>query len=538
MPLRTPAASPHREFVGDRYYLNGRPFLIVGAELHNSSSSTAIAIEQSLELVRDLNANTVLAPISWELVEPEEGEFDFTLVDALYTTTASMGLHLIPLWFGSWKNGMSTYTPRWVKTDPVRFPLIETRSQETLPALSPFHAEARKADAKAFAAVMRRLGELDDGHTLLMVQVENEVGVLGSARDHSCSAEEVWKAPVPEEVLHSIANSGDGRLQGAWSVNGSPRGVAWGETFADEAPEAFMAFAFASYVNSVAGAGRSELTVPFIVNAWLNMNPDEVVSGKSLQFTGGQNAGDYPSGGPLPHTAMIWRAIATEIDCLAPDFYVGDLDWICRRYREISGALVIPEMRRDRVGIGQMFRAVGEHRAAGVSPFGVDSLERGTSEFAHLADALTLLRAVGCIFASYPGATTYGFTLTQELTEVTVTTADFTVVVGADVMSEIFPPTYPAYGCIVVIDQMTFFAVGRGFTLTFPASGHCQHLAILQSAELAMVDQGFRVIRRLNGDESGSFLRLPGLEQSQTDVSPIPRVLRTSGIVRVELYRF
>ncbi|HWH97602.1 MAG TPA: beta-galactosidase, partial [Pseudolysinimonas sp.] len=197
-----------------RFVLNGRPFLIVGAEIHNSGSSTPTAIRRSLESVATIGANTVLAPIAWESIEPREGEFDFALVDALVEIAQRLSLKLIPLWFGTWKNGMSTYAPEWVKLDTDRFPLIRTATG-AIPAVSPFSTEARDADARAFAKVMRRLREIDRHDTVLMMQVENEVGVLGDSRDRNELAAAQWDEPVPATVVNAVRAMERGRLHRA-----------------------------------------------------------------------------------------------------------------------------------------------------------------------------------------------------------------------------------------------------------------------------------------------------------------------------------
>ena len=111
--------------------IDGTPILLLGGELLNSSSSTPEEIARRLDKVKELNLNTVLAPVTWEFFEPQEGTFDFTLVDSLVLEARRRGLRLIPLWFGSWKNGLSSYRPPWVKRDPLRFPLVRNGSRLT-----------------------------------------------------------------------------------------------------------------------------------------------------------------------------------------------------------------------------------------------------------------------------------------------------------------------------------------------------------------------------------------------------------------------
>ncbi|MFZ1979016.1 MAG: beta-galactosidase, partial [Bacteroidota bacterium] len=96
-------------------YIDGKPFLIIGGELNNSTSSSLDYMKPIWRQAIDLNFNTVLTPLSWELIEPKEGQFDFSLVDGLITEARQNKMHLVFLWLASWKNGMSSYTPFWVK---------------------------------------------------------------------------------------------------------------------------------------------------------------------------------------------------------------------------------------------------------------------------------------------------------------------------------------------------------------------------------------------------------------------------------------
>jgi beta-galactosidase GanA len=191
---------PHLEKQGTAAQLivDGRPFLGLGAELNNSSASSIEYLRPLWPIIAATNLNTVLATVSWELMEPEEGRFDFSLVDGLIQDARRYNVRLILLWFGSWKNGKSTYQPVWVKTNQQRFPLVQDETGKGLPTLSTLSDANRDADSQAFAALMKHIREIDgEAHTVIMIQVENEVGVLGPSRDHSRIANSAFAAPVP-----------------------------------------------------------------------------------------------------------------------------------------------------------------------------------------------------------------------------------------------------------------------------------------------------------------------------------------------------
>ncbi|HKP11717.1 MAG TPA: beta-galactosidase, partial [Blastocatellia bacterium] len=163
--------------------VDGKPFLILGGELGNSSSSSLEYMRPIWQKLVALHLNTVLVPVYWELIEPTEGHFDFSLVDGLIKEARAHQLRLVPLWFGSWKNSMSCYAPAWVKTDPKRFPRSQDKTGRGMEILSPFSEENVEADARAFAAFMRHLREVDgQDHTVIMVQVENEIGMIPDSR--------------------------------------------------------------------------------------------------------------------------------------------------------------------------------------------------------------------------------------------------------------------------------------------------------------------------------------------------------------------
>ena len=356
--------------------VDGKPFVMLAGELHNSSASSVEYMQPIWDRLQHLNLNTVVSTVSWELLEPEEGKFDYTLVDAQIEEARKHGLRLVLIWFGAWKNGESTYAPMWVKSNHERFPVqlrkprpasVRTsappRAQRDAP-LSPFSLATMSADARAYKALIHHLKERDPLHTVVMVQVENELGLLGDSRDRSTLADAAWAKPVPQELTAYLSKNKDHLLPETaelWAANGYKTTGTWSEVFGTNewAEEAFMAWHYALFVQRVVSEGKAEMNLPMYVNAWLGPQP------------GAPLPGDWPTGGPVARVTDIWRAAAPAIDLYAPDIYVDDFKGTTDLYTRSGNPLFIPEARDQ---AGNLFWALGRHAALGWSVFGVDDL--------------------------------------------------------------------------------------------------------------------------------------------------------------------
>lgn len=524
-------------WVGPYLRVDGDPFLVVGAEVHNSSSSSPLAITKAFTTVRTLGANTVLAPVAWDQLEPTEGRFDFTLIDAMIQTAHHLGLRLIPLWFGSWKNALSTYAPAWVKTDTARFPRARLSDGRRAEHLSAFSEQARDADARAFSALMRRIRAVDDHGVVIAAQVENEVGLLGDSRDRSALAESDFGRPVPAAVVDVVAANPTMPLHEAWLRAGSPVGGTWSEVFAagDALDEGFMATALARYVGVVAAAGAEAHPIPLFVNAWLNEH--SVLEGP-VALAGGKRPGEYPSGGPVLTVAPIWEALAPALDFLAPDAYLNDAEATFAGFAGRRGRLMVPEIRADLRGIAQMFSAVGAHRALGVSPFGVDALDPVEPASAALVDAYRLLAAVAELVRRNPQAPMRGFIL-EEANASTVLDFDvMTLEIEAGGAWGLADTIYPGYG-VAIQDGAGAFVLGRGFSVRLRERAG-RHVSFLSVDQYEMLDDKLTKTLRLNGDETGSGTLIPfppiGARFPVEHVIPIG--IPDAGIVRLETYTF
>ncbi len=362
----TGAAPPHLERRGAAVQLivDDRPFLVLAGELHNSSSSSLRYMEPVWPRLASLRLNTVLAPVAWETIEPVQGRFDFSNVDGLLAGARSNHLKLIVLWFGAWKNTYSTYVPAWVKTDVRRFPRVQGADGRGTERLSPFSTTVRDADARAFAQLMQHLHEVDAAaQTVLMVQVENEVGVIPESRDHSSAAEAAFAAPVAPVLLHYLLQHRealDPTLRAAWEKAGARSAGSWRELFGDGplTDDLFMAWQFATYIEQVVVAGKAQYPLPMFANAAL-IRPNYL-------------PGQYNSGGPLPHSLDIWHAGAPSLALLSPDLYFNEFAQWAGWYARPDNPLFIPEAQGGATGAANALYAYGHLTAIGFSAFGID----------------------------------------------------------------------------------------------------------------------------------------------------------------------
>jgi hypothetical protein len=344
---------PHIEHRGNRYALivDGAPFLMLGAQVNNSSAWPAF-LPKVWPAVEFLHANTVEVPIYWEQLEPRPGELDTSLLRELLAEARLHDVHLVLLWFGTWKNGSAHYMPAWMKAAPDRFPRMVGADGRPVDSPSPYAQAALDADAHAFAGLMGALKAADPERTVLMVQVENEPGTWGSVRDYSPAAQALFDAPVPRELLTALHKD----------APAGPAGAGWQAVFGDEGEESFHAWSVARYVGRVAAAGKAVYPLPLYVNAALR---DPLNPGRPPK---------YESGGATDNVLAIWKAAAPAIDLLAPDIYMSDSPRYLKvldLYDRPDNPLFIPETGNAPAYARYFFAALG-HGAIGFSPFGID----------------------------------------------------------------------------------------------------------------------------------------------------------------------
>ncbi len=344
--------------------VDGKPFLILGGELGNSSASCPEDIERIFPKLERMGLNTVLVPAYWDLTEPVEGQFDFSLTDKVIDQARKNHLKVIFLWFGTWKNSMSCYAPLWFKENYQKYPRSYTENGKPLEIASAFSEEVFKADNRAFCQWMKHIASIDkEEGTIIMIQIENEIGMLESARDHSALANKAFHATVPE-VFTSYLKKNKKQLHPQmlkkWGSQGYKTSGTWQELFGADiyTDEIFMAYHYALYVERMAQTARSIYNIPLYVNAAMNSR--------------GRKPGEYPSAGPLAHLIDAWHCGAPSIDILAPDLYDdGFTDWVAQ-YHLHNNPLFIPEIKlTDNDGV-RAYYIFAEHDAIGISPFSIE----------------------------------------------------------------------------------------------------------------------------------------------------------------------
>jgi len=333
--------------------VDGKPFIMMGGQVGNFSAYPD-QMERAWPKFQAMSANTVEYPVYWNVIEPVEGQFDFAAFDTILRSARAQKLHVILLWFGTWKNGAMDWAPNWVKSDPARFPRVLDYGGKPIRSLSPLGKTTLEADKKAYSAMMRHLKEVDEAErTVIMMQVENEPGSLGSVRDYSPDSNRLFNGPVPAALVTALK-----KQPGTWK-----------EVFGRVAEEAFNAYYLSSYINEVAHAGKEIYPLPTYVNVWNGGY------GSNDNFDLFDRPGEtYPSGGAVSHMLDLWKANAPDINAIASDIYHQspmNYRMILDRYTRPDNPLLIVETGRP-IAARFFFYALADYSGIGFSPFGVD----------------------------------------------------------------------------------------------------------------------------------------------------------------------
>ncbi|MGA2724363.1 MAG: DUF5597 domain-containing protein [Bryobacteraceae bacterium] len=519
---------PHLQKQGTATQLvvDGKPFLALAGELHNSSATGLEYMKPVWPKLAAAKLNTVLAGVSWNQIEPQEGKFNFSVVDGVIQGARSNNLHLVLLWFASWKNGLSSYPPDWVKRDFKRFPRIQIQGGKTIELLSPFSDANRDADARAYAALMRHVKEVDgQQHTVVMIQVENEINVQRDSRDRSPVANQAYAGPVPKVLMDYLQKQKNELLpevRKVWEAAGFRTSGTWEEVFGKgvATDQLFMAWYFARYVNRVAEAGKGEYPIPMYVNGWMS------------GFGGrGHTGNELPpervnSGGPEAHLLEVWQAGAPRIDIVSGDLYSWFVE-SCAMYARSGNPIFIPETQGGQEGSMRALYAFGRYDAIGYSPFGVDGSRAPDDDLIGSYDLITQLTPL--ILANQGKGTMSAVFLGPKDPPQKVRVGNYTLEAWYTQPRRPATPapqeTQPFAGAIfIATGPDEYFVAGRGVSVTFSPNTPGPPLAGFGTVEEGKFVNGRWVPgRQLAGDETEQGDNLS---------------FRSLGIQRVTLYRY
>lgn len=509
--------------------INDKPFVAMAGELHNSTASSASYMRENhvFDRLKAMNLNTVLATVSWEIMEPQEGKYDFALLDTLISNARQRDMKLVVLWFGFQKNPFNTYAPSWVKKNPKRFPRVRNEKAEDMQLPSIFSDNLLKAETVAFTRLMQHIKDVDSHRqTVIMVQVENEPGIRFTPRDYSDAANKAFNSQVPAALtsyLKKNAATLQPELKKAWTAAGSKTSGTWEQVFGKSIKEGkpvetflnlpegmFTAYSYATYINKLVEAGKKVYNLPMFINASV--------------FGFGMKGFSLGNGCSIDDYVDIYKVGAPALDALTPNAYRPELDKIVDVFSWKGNPLIIPE---SSLFAARALYAIGEH-AILFAPFGIDTYasERNPNEERLLGEAYGAMANMGALITSnegnsqnmrgaylYPGHETQTIVMGDyELTVNRVKTFDIGAVMApangdnegeAKKKQEQFQA-----GAVIVRDGDTFYLSGYGVNVDIKLKkgikySYCDYDEIREGR---FVNGKFIEGRILNGDERNVLL--------------------------------
>ncbi len=521
---------------------NDKPYLLLSGELHNSTSSTRESLDTAMKTLKAMRLNSVITTLGWEQLEPEEGHFDYTVIDYTIQLAEKYDMRIVLAWFGTWKNGESSYVPLWMKQDTKKYFRAKRSDGTNTSTISPFCKEACKADARAFAKLMAHIKDADSRKLISVVQVENEVGVFMDM-DHGKEAVRALNSKVPQKFINYIQahkeKLGTSLLR-RWQENGSKTQGTWLQLFGDnfEARQFMMSYAYAECLEEVAKAGKEAYPLPMYTNCWLAVDDNE-------------KPGRWPCGGPQSKVLDIYKAAAPSLDWLSPDIYESKFRNFCQQFHRSDNPLFIPETNRT---MGPAYYAFAEHDAMCYAPF---AIEDTYNDPYMLGEYQTLSELLPIISDNQGKGNMHGFV--RQANDMPDDTVQY---VMGDYRLNIryIKGEKNAHGLIIQTGKDQFLAAGVGCTITPKSVKPGMECRIGYAEELEWKNGQWHTKVILNGDQTAhhSLLylrgRMPNASYKEygfdipapfTDVSSQrmywpdwQKRFKYSGIYRIKLYTY
>ncbi len=508
------AAAPHlkKQGIATQLIVDDKPLLMLGGELGNSTASDLKHLSTHWSTLKTIGLNTVIAPVEWDQIEPREGVYDFSPVEGLIQQAEANGMKVVLLWFGAWKNSMSSYAPPYIKHGWQTYSKAQDDKGVARDILTPYDPDTLKADQRVFAALMGQIKAFDKNHTIVMVQVENEIGMLPVVRDYSPQAQAAFEGQVPAALMAYLQKNKAGLhsyVRDTWAIKGFRMTGTWSEVFGHsvEAQEIFQAWGFTVFANELTKAGKAAYDIPMYVNVALN-RPD-------------QKPGQYPSAGPLPHLFDIWKAGGPDIDLIGLDAYFPNYVHWADQFKRPDNPVFVPEANQSGKpdAGGNAFYTFGELEGMGFGPFAIELLPNPATD--PLTDAYRVLRQISPLILAHQGkGTMRGFKAplsyegVPDTTPRTIELGGYTITINmVDSRTPKETQDVQAHGGLIIqTGKDEFLVAGRGVILRFAdASKSGDQVGIEQIVEGEFVDGTWVGGRWLNGDQSGQgrYLRLP-----------------------------
>lgn len=478
----TPAYLTKNKYGATQLMVDDQPFIMIAGELHNSSNSSIEYMNSLWPSLKRLNLNTVIASIAWEQIEPQEGQFDFTLLDNLVEGARQNNMRVVVLWFASWKNSESSYVPVWVKKDTKRFTRALSKDGKVLETLSPYCQASMEADARAFRKMMEHIRDIDTRHgTIIAIQPENEVGLFLDM-DYTPAGQQAWKEEVPQRLLQYIKSNEKNlrpEMADLWRANGRKTKGTWAQVFGDNpmSKSFCLSWQYARYINTIAAGCKEVYPLPVFCNCWLVQKPQDA-------------PGVYPNGGPVSRVIDIWKVGAPNIDIISPDIYLPQFREIVADYHRSDNPLLIPEAK---IIPAQVFWAYGEHSALCYSAFGIEDAD-GDYVF---SKTYGIMNELAPLITQYQGSSRMRGIWRKDLE-----TREDTILMGKYRLRVVYEVPC-SYGMVIQTEEDEFIFAGIGFKVYPELIQKSKKVAyVLQAYEGGFSSGEWKTTRLLNGDET------------------------------------